>query len=831
MIKSLLFSALLPAIAAAGALESCPLVPRPESYSASGETLELAEPGAAVIALGADASEPEKYAAERLAGLIRKRFGVEYPVAHGAETPGAARQLVLLGRRESNAMLDRMCVERNIALSVDDPGHDGFAIEMFEDGGRDIILIGGSNPRGVIYGQDAFFDLLSSRGGAVEFPKVSVRDRPGIPWRSRPSARHPLSYWLTPGVFDAIVRARLNLINLTELPRGFPPAGPVPTELIQRILSEARRRDLFVYGTVSCSWKDTSGGVRWSGSEYWPSGDEDSHRAAVLARCEELIGLGFDGLWLSFNDDGAGPNWPELVNRALALARPRGMEGHRIAIVPPPDGYGNITDAFNRRGAALPGMESATWLFTRVPGAARSAEARDIGLKRPPAWWHNWPRLSKGGFLHRNYMYESRRPDGKPAYIEMQPLSEGWHSPGYDTLRDAAGHTDTVLMWGQGPDEYLAGAFGIWAWAPERHDWNATRLKVYSDVYGPAQAGIAMRFDDKLGELKQFFYFPTHEVPPGTPRFFRDAGMPRLKEPDDRETALRILGEMDTCAQTLNDRAPAGSLVDQPRLGELYLEPMRFTTAYAQRLAALDFPEYSFSEIEREIAGLVGAGDLAGAESKLRAAADRVEAQLNVIEREPGAANYAAAWRTYAGSGLYGFWLGARPDYIAEWDCFRMPEDVSWDDVDMEEMSLDTYAPDESSAGRTVLRSDESGRLELGGASAGAGHGRVALRAVLPAVSSGICRLYIGKWSGDLDRAAVFFNGEKMAPAADPLRAAAFDLNPAKGSNTLLVSGLVKPKTQMIILLSDPTTCLAGPDDAGNSVPASIQEHVYIFFR
>ena len=48
-----------------------------------------------------------------------------------------------------------------------------------------MVIVGGSNDRGVIYGQDALFDLLHREGGGIVIPPVSVRDRRAA-WRGRP---------------------------------------------------------------------------------------------------------------------------------------------------------------------------------------------------------------------------------------------------------------------------------------------------------------------------------------------------------------------------------------------------------------------------------------------------------------------------------------------------------------------------------------------------------------------------------------------------------------------------------------------------------------------
>lgn len=76
-----------------------------------------------------------------------------------------------------------------IELGDASPGEDGFVIEAVEDGGRQVVLVGGSNPPGVIYGQNALVDLFEQRGGRAELRLASVRDWPSIRWRGRPHWR------------------------------------------------------------------------------------------------------------------------------------------------------------------------------------------------------------------------------------------------------------------------------------------------------------------------------------------------------------------------------------------------------------------------------------------------------------------------------------------------------------------------------------------------------------------------------------------------------------------------------------------------------------------
>jgi len=612
------------ALAEAGA--RCPIVPTPKVYEETGTTAELLAPGAVAIAVGAKATEPEHYAAERFQGLVSRRFGRKLPIHEETKLDPAVRQVVLLGQRSTNAWLDRLCTAGKIELSATSPGHDGFVIGVLADGERQVVLVGGSNARGVVYGQDAFFDLLRSEGGKVVFPAARVRDWPSIPWRGRPISRPEVQ--VRAGTFDAYVRSRLNWVDLRDGPRprrgqfGYPPGFAVNEPQVRQIVAEAHRRGFFVYATVFC-------GVR--PEQFDP----------VVRKFEELIALGADGLWLSFDDPGPGQDTTGLIERVLALGKRHGMAGREIATVPPTGSYQHIETDFNRGAAAVAGFEQATWLFTRVPCEADVAAARRIGLKRLPGWWHNWPRTT-GGFTHLSYGGSSLRTDGA-AYLDMPPLRVGWHTPEYEKLRRGHEQTDTVMLWGGWPEEYVTGSLGIWAWDPARHDWERTRGAVYAYVFGPAQAEAARGFDDRLARLKSLFLLPERSTRANWPC--------RLKSLESRPAALALVEEMDGLVKTLEAGSPKASMLDAERLTSLFLEPMRATVRIAKAMAEIDFPDYQYQAdgVRGRMLELVRAGKREEAERMLAQVRERVLPALESIPKAlpglKGIKEYLALWR------------------------------------------------------------------------------------------------------------------------------------------------------------------------------------------
>ncbi len=576
---------------------ACPIVPRPKQYEAEGRTASLLSADEAAIVLGSSASPPERYAAEYLQTQIERRFHRKLPMHEEAKVPGHVRQVFLLGQVGTNAWLKRLCETHQLDLSQESPGPDGFVLKCIDDGAHQIVMVGGSNPRGVIYGQHALFDLFERRGEEVVFPVVSVRDWPSIAWRGRPHS--VLKQHLEPGALDAYLRSRINFTDVRDDPdvqptiifpprkasMGLPAGKPLDVPLIERMIEESHRRGLFVYGTASCAVSRERIGE-------------------AIKTFEQLVELGVDGLWISFDDVGAGESAPELIRRVLELGARHGITDRRIAITPPLEEYQHIDKEFNRLAASEWGLDEAQWLFTRVPCAQDAQTARRIGIQSLPGWWHNLVNI-RGGFLHNGDVLCSLRADGKPAYVDIQPLRNGWHHPDYEQIRDAPSNSDCALLWGVvggWPEEYQAAALGFWAWEPAGHEWQQTRRAIYRYVYGPSQVDTAEAFDDTLAKLKDLF-----ELPPW--RFEPNRGWPpRLKHVGDRAKALELIARLERLQEVLQQRAPPETALDPGRLERVYLEPMRATLAYARTMAGLEYPEYTAGELETQMIGLIEAG-------------------------------------------------------------------------------------------------------------------------------------------------------------------------------------------------------------------------------
>lgn len=105
----------------------CPIVPVPKEYKASGKTIVLPERNQEIsIVLGEKCTEAEQYAAERLQTFVERRFGKILPIRLENEVDKEHKCVILLGRRSTNAWLDRLCKSNKIDLAPEKPGPDGF---------------------------------------------------------------------------------------------------------------------------------------------------------------------------------------------------------------------------------------------------------------------------------------------------------------------------------------------------------------------------------------------------------------------------------------------------------------------------------------------------------------------------------------------------------------------------------------------------------------------------------------------------------------------------------------------------------------------------------
>lgn len=570
--------------------------------------------GKTAIVIGARATQPEEYAADAFRRTAAKRWNAAIPVVRENQDLKPYSALILLGQRSTCALADRLCREWKLTLSETVPGWDGYVIHCGKSGSREVALVGGSNPRGVIYGQDTLSQLLSAKGDGLLLEAAAIRDRPSIRWRGRPHAGMP-SYF-RPDTFDNFAFARINFVDLRQ---GSAIYGTYPTlkldeKPIREIVRESHRRGIFVFATVNCAV---------------PAKYHDD----IIRMYEQFIGLGADGLWISIDDPGGdlrmGTSF-DLIRRIVALGKKHGITGEKIAMTPGSESYKTILTDTNRKTAAIPGMENAMLFFTPLPSQEGLRDYRSLGFKNKPCWWHNWPR-PRGGFTHIDN--GSTRTDGSAAFMELPALSEGWHEPGWEELAGSGGVVQAVMPWGGSawPDYMVPGIMGLWAWAPELEDWDAHRRRLLGCIYGPAMAHRALEMDNALVELKSHFRFMP-DLPGRPTDNMNGSWPPRLKDLTGRDKAAKALEEFADAVERVARGPHTGAMLDEQTIRRTYLEPARATVRAARAVVDLQYPEYWWPAHEARVMMAARTGNTAQAEVWSHEARERVDAELSRIK-------------------------------------------------------------------------------------------------------------------------------------------------------------------------------------------------------
>lgn len=575
------------------------LAPKPKILKVTGEPFQLVA-GTAII-IDDNAPAPVRYAAEQLQKNIQKRFSIELVIADSSKQVVCKQSIILRN------------INQTVLLSLGDKcsefipdREDKYAIESCPEN----IYIAGSNPRAVIYGQYTFFEMLQKQGDKVVVPSVSICDWPSIKWRGRPATS--IDEHLETGVLDTYLRSRFNYIDLRDGPEpdkgvfGIPPGWKFDVPKTTKMIAESHKRGMFIYGTVFC-------GVPSEKTEQ------------VIKTFEELIDLGVDGLWMSFDDPGNGESTEALVRRVIQLGKEHEIAPDKIAVIPPWGSYQFIDAEWNKTIAHISGANEMVWFFTSPPSARNAVLAKQIGINHLPAWWYNWPRLN-GGLLYASYGGGSKY-DSKYAYFGVQSIESGWNSPFIDELKDAGNNTDTIMFWSNAiAAEYDAPVMGWWSWDPNTYNPEKTNTAIYSQVYGPSMAATAADFDSKLTALQDLFTVSRY-------RDWSEAPWPPiLKDVSNRSAAIKLLNEMDADLKMLEANSPSQTLLEPERIEDRFFKLMRDIIVYSNKMAHLEYPEYSYGELSSRMENLIKNGKLEDAQKYLADARPVVLAELGEIK-------------------------------------------------------------------------------------------------------------------------------------------------------------------------------------------------------
>jgi alpha-N-acetylglucosaminidase len=120
-----------------------------------------------VIVLGKGATYVEKYAAAEFGRYIGQMSGASLPVMDEDDVRiKKAKNLVLIGRPQTNSMVKELVESGRARLSAGYPGLDGFVVKTISTERNACLLLGGSMDRGTLY---AVYDFLENNLGVGFF--------------------------------------------------------------------------------------------------------------------------------------------------------------------------------------------------------------------------------------------------------------------------------------------------------------------------------------------------------------------------------------------------------------------------------------------------------------------------------------------------------------------------------------------------------------------------------------------------------------------------------------------------------------------------------------
>lgn len=548
--------------------ESCPVIPIPDVYHSLEHTVALPAAEKGIIVVAADAADPVQYAAGRLQTSLFRLTGTKYEIANAIAAD--AKVVFLLGEYPHDTAVADFCKREKLDTSKLSPNTDGFVIGFSTPGAQQIVCVGGSNPRSVIYGQDALTWLVQKHDDGYTLQAATVCDIAKIQWRSFSWSQ--CNAYLEPGLLDAYADARLNCIELRDGPPprrgqyGYPPEGTITGDAERTVLKEAHRRGMFVYGVVFC-------------------GVADKDADAVLSKCEQLLALGVDGLYMSFDDPGVKGDAVALVRRILTLAKEHQISSEQIALLPPDPDYGCVYSDFNRKMIAeVPETAMIHWFFTKSPSAERRELVQDVGIEAPTGLFFNWPMGGQPEALPMNRCERS--------YICVPEFNDSYGRLSFDIFQNAHHSIDSVMVWVRGHPEYLAQLMGVWSWNPPDFSYQLGRTRIYTRMYGAELVDKVNTFDNLLTELKC-------SLTRIGPCDWAQCAW-QLRNVRSRPYAMHLLAKLRALQQEIDRKAPSQTLLSQDRLRGGYLDPMRTSLDWAEKLVMTDFPEQVHPHFDRD---------------------------------------------------------------------------------------------------------------------------------------------------------------------------------------------------------------------------------------
>lgn len=562
--------------------ESAPIVPAPKWWNSLKQVWELSSQQEVVIATASNPSPQESYIAEMLRWELTGRYGIPCRVAGSAEKLERANTAILLGTRESNARVAKLCqMDEKDAATLDRP--ESYLIDFVEDqaSGQRCILIAGGDAVGCIHGGYSLMQLIDSDSSKVTIRACRVRDYPSVAVRSLRGVGESLGMKLQVHTDSRYLERRVtgdevhpdelmlpcldrlarNRINCYHILSGLA-NGPKLPERMQHLVEESHRRGIKVVGGFRPV------GAQQGDRSTFPCYCDEQHVEIVLGHVRQYIDAGCDFIYFMADDyysdklsghcekciarfgDLAGEQ-QFMLHQIVELANEMGMENRQILFCP------THYDARSQRDVDYlktfnddPKLKGIQLTFTYLTEDVIEERERSLPnltyalFYNGPRWLAYYYRQSPNT---RGVLANSAR---NAMYF---PIYYGWHAAQYsptqgwfvnttdavrrnfhevipsytkDTtlLGNIANYSDSIF---KGPIEYAL--WGHYCWNPETHDTKQSEVAVGDFLFGPESGETLAQLNRLLVDLTRVVY---EDVTP--PKGFLDTL-------DDRFELARIL--------------------------------------------------------------------------------------------------------------------------------------------------------------------------------------------------------------------------------------------------------------------------------------------------
>jgi hypothetical protein len=239
------------------------IIPAPKEIRFTQGQLPLVKEGrsAAVIVLADKPSRQAEIGAQEINDAIRAAGADEIPVRTASSLSAQEREsasLIVIGQPGENALLERECSKRKVQVSAADPGPQGYRIAFAQDGQRQLALLAGSDPVGMLYACVTFRQLVRAEGNNVYAVGADIRDWPDARWRftwtvfnqalqaANSAGRQDEGLRIAKGYIDWLFRHKINVFFSYHAGKAMHARGP---ESLQPWC-----RDLFQYAFDRGVW-------------------------------------------------------------------------------------------------------------------------------------------------------------------------------------------------------------------------------------------------------------------------------------------------------------------------------------------------------------------------------------------------------------------------------------------------------------------------------------------------------------------------------------------------------------------------------------------------